>query len=189
MRSVTRTTSLKATVLGLFLAAAMASPTLAATYRPDGIIGNQSGTRYYGEDIYNTTGVDQTSTGRYWPTATIGYTVSLQITVQNDGAHRDRFRISAPGPKVSGGWKVAYPWVLGCQDDCPITAAVRAGTYLTPVLKPHEYWYMEARMTLVTFDGFGGKVQRLVTISSVGNPSKKDAVKFRLKAYKGGCGC
>lgn len=108
------------------------------------------------------------------------------ISIQNDGSRGDRFKVSAPGARVTNDWRVGYLLVTGCRDHCPITSAVRAGTYRTPRLAPGEQYFIMAVLTARI--GFSGNVRRLVTIKSVGDPTKEDAVKFVLKEFTD-CGC
>ena len=62
-----------------------------------------------------------------------------------------------------------------------ITAAVVAGTYRTGSLAPGATYLITAKLPA------GGSVTRLVTITSVADPTKKDAVKFGLKLVA--CSC
>ena len=59
-----------------------------------------------------------------------------------------------------------------------ITAAVVAGTYETPLLAPTATYLVTAKVTVKSTAAVGSKVTRLVTLTSVGNSAKKDAVKF-----------
>jgi hypothetical protein len=59
-----------------------------------------------------------------------------------------------------------------------ITAAVVAGTYQTMSLAPAATYLIAAQVTVKSAAATGSSVTRLVTISSVGNSSQKDAVKF-----------
>ena len=62
-----------------------------------------------------------------------------------------------------------------------ITTRVVAGTYMTSSLAPGAAWLVTARVTVRTTATLGSSVTRLVTISSVGSPTRKDAVKFIAK--------
>ncbi len=65
-----------------------------------------------------------------------------------------------------------------------ITSAVVAGTYRTASLAPGATYLIRARITI---KGSGIGVTRLVTIRSVADTTKIDAVKFAYKPMA--CGC
>ena len=91
--------------------------------RPDGRIRVGTGP-LVGNDVYNTTGVDQTRRAKVRPGKKAVFTVSLQ----NDAGAPDRIRASAKGSTPR--FKVVYR----DADGKDITAAVTAGTWRTPTL-------------------------------------------------------
>jgi hypothetical protein len=135
--------------------------------KPDGRIRLDTGT-YVGNNVYNTTGLNQTKTG----SATPGHTISFGISIQNDGNSSDRFKLNATGTTATS-YTVKY--FRGTTD---ITAAVVAGTYQTPSLAAGATYFITAKVTVKTGAAVGSSVTRLVTISSIANSAKKDAVKF-----------
>jgi hypothetical protein len=138
--------------------------------KPDGRI--QLGTgAFVGNNIYNTTAASQSRTG----SATPGHSVTFGISIQNDGNASDRLKVKATGTAVSG---YAVKYFRGTTD---ITAAVVAGTYQTPSLATGATYLITAKVTVTTGAAVGSSVTRLVTISSVANSAKKDAVKFTGK--------
>ena len=139
----------------------------AVVRKPDGRIRLGTGA-FVGNDVYNTTGAGQSRTGSAAP----GHSVTFGISIQNDGTSADRFKVKATGTAASG-YTVKY--FRGTTD---ITAAVVAGTYQTPSLAPAATYLITAKVTVKSAAAVGSKVTRLVTLTSVGNSAKKDAVKF-----------
>lgn len=86
------------------------------------------------------------------------------------GQHRAARR-AVPGPHGRGG-------IRGTSD---ITAAVVSGTYQTPSLAPAATYRITASVTVKSSAAVGSKVTRLLTIASVGNGTRKDAVKLTGK--------
>ncbi|HYI21560.1 MAG TPA: hypothetical protein VEX62_02890 [Candidatus Limnocylindrales bacterium] len=178
-------------LLGAMLAGTAASPALAGepsalTYRPDGWV------RYYsarwdggksvdpspwkGDGIYNTTGRYQTAKrvigGSSLPP---GFYLVFEVMIENDGS-TDRFRIDASGSDDQ--WVVKY-----FRGTTNITSAVEDGTYQTRSLGHGEKLMLKVK---VRIDADSPMV-RLLTITSVGNPNRVDAV--RIKGNFEGCGC
>ena len=138
--------------------------------KPDGRIRLGTGA-FAGNDVYNATGVGQSKTG----SARRGATISFGISVQNDGSGLDSFTLKASGA-ITSAYTVNY--FRGATD---ITAAVVAGTYTTTSLAPGATYLITAKVKVKSTAAVGSKVTRLVTISSVGDGTKKDAVKFIAK--------
>jgi hypothetical protein len=140
---------------------------LGSPNEPDGRIRLGTGA-FAGNNVYNTSGVNQTRSG----SATPGHAISFGISIQNDGTTADRFKVKAAGTAVSG-YVVKY--FRGTTD---ITAAVVTGTYQTPSLAPTATYLITAKVRVKSAAAAGSKVTRLVTLTSVGNSAKKDAVKL-----------
>jgi hypothetical protein len=87
-------------------------------YRPDGLLGTST-SPFVGNDIYNTTGVNQSLSQR----VSRGRTGVFRWKIQNDGASADRFALL--GPSSSSRFQIAY--VVGTTN---VTKAVVAGTYV-----------------------------------------------------------
>ncbi len=142
-----------------------------AALRPDGRIRKGTGA-YVGNNIYNTTGVGQAKTGA----KARGYTIRFGISVQNDSTTgADSFRLIATGT-ASAMYAVTY-W-RGTTD---ITAAVVAGTYTTPSLAPGAKYLITVKVKVKSSATKGSSTTRLVTITSVGDGSKQDAVNFAAR--------
>jgi hypothetical protein len=138
-----------------------------ASYQPDGRIRKGSGT-LAGNNVYNTTGVNQTRTGSAAP----GRTITFRISGQNDGSVAGRLRLSAAGTAVTG-YVVKY-----FNGSTEVTAAVNAGTFQTPVLAVGGTFLLTAKVTVKAAAAGGSSVSRLVTARSVDDPSKLDVVRF-----------
>ena len=142
------------------------SPVIIAR-KPDARIRLGTGV-YAGNNVYNTTGVGQDRTG----TAFRSHTITFGISIQNDGRSTDRFLVRGTGTATSA-YHVKY--LSGTTD---ITAAVVAGTYRTPWLAAIAEYLITAQVTVLSTAALGSSVTRLVTVTSVSDSTKKDAVKF-----------
>ena len=135
--------------------------------RPDGRIRLGAGV-YVGNNVYNTTGTSQSRTG----SALRGDSITFGISIQNDGTNDDRFLVKATGAARSA-YSVRY--FRGTTD---ITTAVVAGTYKTTTLARGATSLITARVTVKSTATAGSSVTRLVTLISVGDGARKDAVMF-----------
>lgn len=127
-----------------------------------------------GRQHLNSTGRYQTAkqlaAGVYDPGA---YYV-FQVFIQNEGP-ADSFMVHATG---TGNWVVKYQ-----RHKKNITSAVVDGTYETPTLDGTNLLLK----VKVWIGDPGTSMERLVTITSVGDPSRSDTV--RIKASYTACGC
>jgi hypothetical protein len=172
----------------LVLSALLASPAAAAAtkYQPDGwvryyaywdgydstwIPNPPAPKAYIGNNIYNTTGNNQTVTKKFSGAPLQGDYFVFQVVFENDGTTSDRFKIKGPGSQY-------FRYYSGTTD---ITSAVNAGTYKTPLVAPGG-----TRVIAVWAQPDAGG-SRLITATSVGQPTKKDAVKIVIKVSA--CGC
>ena len=143
------------------------APVSAVTRQPDGRIRKGSGA-FVGNNIYNTDGTGQTRTG----SAARGSTITFGISIQNDGKVSDLFKLAATGAATTM-YRVRY-----FRGTTEITAAVVAGTYQTPSLAPGAKYLITAKVKVKSSATVGSSVTRLMTISSVADPAKVDAVRF-----------
>lgn len=156
-----------------------------AGHKPDGRIRlGTSGypgktTRYHetfvGDDVYNTTGAGQKALVQNFAEVE-GSFYTFDITIQNDGSKADRFKIKATGA-ATGGWKVAY-----FHGTTNITLSIVAGSFRTASLASGATYAIRARIA-----SGGGNMTRLITIRSIADSTKTDAVKFAYKQMA--CGC
>ena len=137
--------------------------------KPDGRIRKGTGS-LIGNNVYNTTGVNQTKTG----STTRGNTITFGISIQNDAAS-DRFTVQATGTSTSL-YSVSY-----FRNSTNITAAVVAGTYATPTLANGSTFVITAKVKVNSTATVGSNVTRLITLTSVGDATRKDAVKLIAK--------
>ncbi len=142
---------------------------LPGSRKPDGRIRLGTSGPLAGNNVYNTTGAGQTRTG----SAARGATITYGVSIQNDSTtSADRFKVKATGAATS---QYTVTYLSGVTD---ITSAVVAGTYLTPFLAPGGSYLITVRVKVRSNAAVGSSVARLVTLTSVANPSKRDAVKL-----------
>ena len=135
--------------------------------KPDGRIKKGSGT-LVGNNIYNTTGVNQTRSG----TADVNATITFTISIQNDGTQSGKFKVAAT---ASGNVNFQVTYFRGTTN---ITSAVVNGTYLTGSVAPGNVWAIKAKVKVMPSVISGATTTRLITITSNADSSKVDAVKF-----------
>lgn len=129
-----------------------------------------------GNNIYNATGAGQQAIRENAGSAEVeGAYYTFVISIQNDGNRADSFRVKATGA-ASKAWIVTY-----ARGATNITPAVVAGTFQTPSLAPGATYLIKAKISI----NMGGNITRLVTIRSVADPTKIDAVKFTYRWIQG----
>ena len=139
------------------------------TYQPDNQIGNKGEETYIGDNIYNTTGADQTKS----QTVNNNVTATYEIKVENDSSAPDALNVS--GTAGGGGWTVTYYDALTGGSD--ITSDVIGGGWSTGVLAPGAS--KEIRVE-VTPDGTlpgGSSKEVLITSTSAFGGTTQDTVK------------
>jgi hypothetical protein len=144
---------------------------------------------WLGNGIYNTTGKNQTAKESYYSTTVAEVTSwRFAISIENDGDASDRFLVKATGPALPPGFcfeGTCHKWKIDWfRDSTKITSAVVDGTFKTAQLGPGE---TEVIVAEVTTDSYDGDVTRLLTLTSVGDSSRQDAVKIVIKQLS--CGC
>jgi hypothetical protein len=164
-QSVTATDTVTSSITGLQGGIVVAVP------KPDGRIRVGTSGTFIGNNVYNNTGAAQGRTG----SAKRGKTIIFGISIQNDGMAPDSFTVKATGSTTS---KYTVKYVCGTKD---ITASVVAGTYRTASLAAGATVIVTAKVTVRSTAAKGSSVTRLVTITSVGSRTAKDAVKFVAK--------
>jgi hypothetical protein len=135
------------------------------TYQPDNWIRNDGGS-WFGDDVYNLTGNNQTTSQSVADNITANY----EIRIQNDGNTSDIFIVT--GNATSGNWTVEYYDSLSVN----ITANVTGYGWLTDVLTSGNYTWISANITPSGLPG-GSSFDVLVTSQSVGDSNQKDIVK------------
>ena len=138
--------------------------------KPDGRIKLGSGS-YVGNNIYNTTGVNQTRSG----SAVAGATITFTISIQNDGTQGGKFKVAST---ASGNVNYQVKYFRGTTE---ITSAVVAGTYVTGSVPVGNLFNITAKVKVLPAALVGSTTTRLITITSNANPTKIDAVKLIAK--------
>lgn len=135
--------------------------------KPDGRIRKGSGS-LVGNNIYNTTGVNQTRTG----SAAVNGTITFTVSIQNDGTQTGKFKV---GATASGNVNFQVTYFRGTTN---ITTAVVNGTYLTGNVAAGSTWAIKAKVKVTPSVVSGASTTRLITITSNADSSKIDAVKL-----------
>jgi hypothetical protein len=134
--------------------------------RPDGRVRLSSVAALTGNNVYNTTGVNQTVR----TTARRGVQRTFVISVQNDGAVSDSYVIRGPGN--SAGFTVAY--FAGTTN---ITSGVVNGTYRMNGLAAGSARSIQLRVTVGSAAATGAVKTSVVTATSVAAGTSVDAVR------------
>ena len=135
--------------------------------RPDGRIRRGTGV-LVGNNIYNTTGIGQTSNG----TAARGQRVTYLASIQNDARFAERLRLR--GQASTPNFTVRYYNPTGAN----ITPQVNAGVFRTPVLAPEATYRVAVVVTVLRAAPRNAWVARTLTATSTTYPTLKDTVRF-----------
>ena len=138
-----------------------------ANGRPDARIRRGTGA-LVGNDLYNTTGLNQTRNGAAGP----GQTITYFVSTQNDAPFAERLRVKGLGSTTR--FTVQYRNPANVN----ITSQVVAGTYRTPVLAPGAIHLIRAVVTIHPSAPANASLTRTVTVTSDTHPTIKDTVKF-----------
>lgn len=137
--------------------------------RPDAQIKKGATGLVVGNNVYNTTGTDQTRTG----SAPRGGSVTYNVNVQNDAAFAERLRLQ--GTASTPAFRVRYYDATGQN----ITVAVTQGTFTTPeVVAPGAKAKVKVVVTVLNTAPAGARLTGSVKATSTTHPSFKDKVKF-----------
>ncbi len=141
-----------------------------AVRRPDNRIRQGAAGTQVGDDVVNSSAAGQNRT----TSAARNRTVIFFVTVQNDGSHPEALRVR--GQPSTTNYSVEY---RTAGED--ISAAVRTGSYQTPVLVPGATRTIKVIVTVGPNAPAGGQVDRLVTSTSTSDPKRKDVVRFIVR--------
>jgi hypothetical protein len=139
-------------------------------YRGDGLIKKSGATNYLGNNVYNTTGANQTTTARKYR----GSKAVFDIKVQNDGTAPDTFKLKGPG----GGAAFGVHYYAGTTN---ITTAVENGTYKMGNLAPGGSRTVRLVITVKSGATIGAVRSWLVSVTSTHDATRRDAVKARVR--------
>ena len=140
------------------------------TPKPDGRISLGAHGALVGDDVYNTTGVDQARTGA----AKKGKSVTFGISIQNDAAAPMHLRLQAAGS--APGYKVKY--ISGTTD---VTADVVAGTWGTGILLTGDSELLVVKVSVKAAAPVGSSLSHLVTITGQAPVPVTDVLSFTAK--------
>jgi hypothetical protein len=138
-----------------------------ANGRPDARIRRGPGA-VVGNNLYNTTGLNQTRTGAAGP----GQAITYFVSAQNDAPFAEQLRIK--GQASTTRFTVTYRNPAGVN----ITSQVIAGSYRTPVLAPGATHFIRAIVTIHPSAPANATLTRTATVTSDTHPAIKDTVKF-----------
>lgn len=141
-----------------------------AARRPDGRIRQGATGATVGDDRVNPSGMGQSLTAR----VARGGRATFFVTTENDGTHPEAFTVR--GQPSASGYTVAY--TAGGRNVGP---AIRAGTYLTPVLAPGAVHTVKVVVTVGSRAAPGSQVDRMVTVTSTSDPQRSDVVRFIVR--------
>lgn len=181
-----------AMLLGVTTSSALAGATPAAGRQPDGRIRLQKisyelfptetySRTWIGSNVYNAMANGQAAREAWYDTTPGWQRWIFGVSVQNDGTSSDRIRVQATGTALEG-WTVKY-----FHGTTNITSAVVGGTFTTPLLGPGEEHLIKVKVTRDADHFDMGNLRRLISLTSVGNSNKSDAVRLVMSHVT--CGC
>jgi hypothetical protein len=142
-------------------------------YRPDARVRQNTSGPYKGDGIYNANAKNQKLKIR----GAGNTNVTFQISLQNDsGTNDDTFRVDGNG---SGNSDFTVTYLQGSTD---ITRAVNNGTYVSAVAATGNDRTIKVRIRIKRSASTGEQLQRTITITSVGDPTKSDTVKVTAES-------
>ena len=134
-----------------------------------------------GNNVYNTTAVGQTIRELWFDTTPGWQRWVFGVSIQNDGTSSDRIKVKATGAALTG-WTVKY-----FRGSTNITSAVVGGSYTTPSLAPGGNHLIKVKVTRAAEGFASSNLSRHVSLTSMANSSKTDAVKLVMRHQT--CGC
>jgi hypothetical protein len=145
--------------------------------RPDAQIRLGSGS-FVGDNMYNTDALGQ----KVFNSGVIDQKLTFFIKIQNDSvALTDSFKVNRSSG-FTNGYRVRYYNAAGTD----VTGKVNVGTFTTPSLVPGSDYVMRATVKIKSWATPCSFTSRLITVSSVADPTSKDAVRFTA-ALAPGC--
>ena len=150
-------------------AATISVPVQRRIFRPDALIKAKRDTRFLGNNVYNTTGRNQTRV----LSGTRGSLRYFTIKIQNDGNGREAIRLAS----TMSGAGVRFTFLRGTT---PITYEVTHGTYQAN-LDPGRSFTVRLIFKVTTQASFGSRQLMRLTVEAVSKPAVKDAVKAYVR--------
>ena len=146
-------------------------------YRVDALIKKAGAPSFLGNQVYNTTGLHQSST----VFARRSTSATFYIQVQNDGSAIDSFTLKSGGG--STGFAVKY--LAGGTGSTDISSAVEHGTYQLKNLMPHATRTIRLVVSVRSGAAIGAVRSWLLQAVSAHDGSRKDAVKANVHVVAG----
>ncbi len=140
-----------------------------STVRPDALIKPATGGAALGDDVYNLTGLGQSTSIATARKASRVFT----IQVSNDGSTPEAFSVRGSAA-ASSAFTVAY--LQGASGTTDVTAAVLAGSYTTAVLAPGAVATLRLRVTVRAGALLKAAQAAVVTVASTSRPTSRDVV-------------
>ncbi len=141
--------------------------TVLPTYQPDMKVRTLAEPAYTGDNLYNTTGGNQTRT----LTVAAGQAALYVLHAQNDGNTADVFTLK--GTAGGNGWTVQY---FNAATGAEITAQVTGTGYSTGALAPAAYAWLSVKVTPSSAVAAGASLALTVTATSTKEAAKQDVV-------------
>ena len=141
-----------------------------STVRPDALVKPATAGAMLGGDVYNGTGLGQSTVN----TAARGATRVFQLRIENDGSTPDAYTVRG-SPAASNAFAVTY--LEGATGMVDVTSAVAAGTYPTTVLARGAYVILRLRVQVRVGARVGAVQASLVSVASMTRPTSSDVVK------------
>ena len=143
-----------------------------SSYRPDGHLRLSTQKWFVGNDVYNSTGAQQTRSTTGGP----GQKRSFVVRVQNDASTSDGLRIR--GCAASPGFGVRY--FVGATGTKDITTAVVGGTYTVRGIAPGGTRAVRLEVTTAAGTASGSVLSCPVIVSSTSDAARTDTVLARV---------
>ena len=141
--------------------------------KPDLAIRAKSSSTYTGDNIYNTTATNQTVTKYGSP----GWLMVYVLRLQNDGNVKEPFLITAQ----TSGTAMTIRYYNAATGGSDITSQVTGGGWTSSSLNPGATQGLRVEVTIPSSATDGQQNAVLVTATSSGDSSRKDAVKAVTK--------
>jgi N-acetylneuraminic acid mutarotase len=146
--------------------------TLTTGPRPDAMIRLASQTAFVGNDVYNTTGAQQTRS----TTTPAGQRRTFVVRMQNDGPGTDGFTVR--GCSAASGFRVRY--LVGTMGTTDVSTAVVNGTYMVAGVPPGATSTLRLEVTPGAGAARGAVQSCLVRVTSTAGTTAVDAVLARV---------
>ena len=146
-------------------------------YRPDALIRRHHTSRFAGDQVYNTSGAQQTAKGH---TKRRHHTVTFDVQVQNDGTTTDTLLLQ--GHRPGRGFTVHY--YAGTHGRTNITTAVRRGSYQLTDLAPGQAATLRIVVKTKPRTRVRATTTVLLTTLSAADHTRIDTIKAKVRVAR-----